>query len=129
MNITSYMTLYKFFAWIIMPKKNHKKSRDIFVREAEKLGKVEFCRWVLFISDLRDISRFIDIINTSKYEIQLLYIMGNEDHLFAKTIIRHSSRIKNASVVYINGSGHVCNIEKPEEFNSLAINFFKTNNA
>ncbi len=32
-----YMWLYKIFAWIIMPKKNHRKSRSVFVREAKKI--------------------------------------------------------------------------------------------
>ena len=38
-HILPFMVLYKIFAFIIMPRDNHKKSRNIFVREAKKLKK------------------------------------------------------------------------------------------
>ena len=36
-SVVPYMVLYKFFAWVIMPKKTHKEARNLFVREARKL--------------------------------------------------------------------------------------------
>ena len=36
-SIVPYMYLYQLFAFIIMPRKNHKKSRVLFVNEAKKL--------------------------------------------------------------------------------------------
>lgn len=36
-SVVPYMMLYKLFAFIIMPKKNHKESRILFVNEAKKL--------------------------------------------------------------------------------------------
>ncbi|MDP5093430.1 MAG: alpha/beta hydrolase, partial [Polaribacter sp.] len=44
-SVVPYMLLYKLFAFIIMPKKNHKKSRLLFVNEAKKLYQKEFIRW------------------------------------------------------------------------------------
>ncbi|MEJ6674019.1 MAG: alpha/beta fold hydrolase, partial [Polaribacter sp.] len=35
-SVVPYMMLYKLFAFIIMPKKNHKESRILFVNEAKK---------------------------------------------------------------------------------------------
>ena len=36
-SVMPYMWIYKVFALIILPKRNHKESRLIFVREAKKL--------------------------------------------------------------------------------------------
>ena len=36
-SILPYMWLYRFFAFIIMPNRNHKESRILFIREAKKL--------------------------------------------------------------------------------------------
>ena len=36
-SILPYMWLYRFFAFIIMPNKNHRESRVLFIREAKKL--------------------------------------------------------------------------------------------
>ena len=44
-HLIPFMVLYKIFAYIIMPRNNHKKSRNIFVREAKKIKKTEFLRW------------------------------------------------------------------------------------
>ena len=40
-----YLWLYSLFAWIIMPRKRHQKSRYLFIHEARKLCQKEFIRW------------------------------------------------------------------------------------
>ena len=47
-SVVPYLILYKLFAFIIMPRKNHKKSRLIFVNEAKKLYQKEFKIWYYF---------------------------------------------------------------------------------
>ena len=39
-SVVPYLWLYQFFAFIIMPKKNHRESRSLFVREAKKLYQI-----------------------------------------------------------------------------------------
>ena len=40
-----YLWLYSLFAWVIMPRKRHQKSRYLFIHEARKLCQKEFIRW------------------------------------------------------------------------------------
>ena len=47
--VMPYMWLSSFFAWIMMPKSNHARSRQVFVREAHKLGSGEFRKWYRLI--------------------------------------------------------------------------------
>lgn len=51
-----YMGLYALFARIIMPRKNHKQSRLLFIREAQKLMSKEFNRWFKLTARLTSIS-------------------------------------------------------------------------
>lgn len=82
-SVVPYMLLYRFFAFIIMPKKNHKKSRLLFVNEAKKLYQKEFIRWFKLTSEINPLLRFF---RTKEIEIPTLYIMGSEDHLFLPSI-------------------------------------------
>jgi pimeloyl-ACP methyl ester carboxylesterase len=43
-SIVPYILLYQLFAFIIMPKKNHKESRLLLVKECKKLYQKEFIR-------------------------------------------------------------------------------------
>ncbi len=47
-HILPYMWLYKLFAYIVMPQKNQRESRHLFIREAKKLCQKEFKRLVYF---------------------------------------------------------------------------------
>ena len=44
-SLVPYIMLYKLFAFIIMPKKNHRESRLLLVKECKKLYQKEFIRW------------------------------------------------------------------------------------
>ena len=57
-NIVPYMLLYKFFAWIILPRKNHRESRILFVREAKKVQQKEFLRWYKLTANLKGVLKF-----------------------------------------------------------------------
>ncbi|WP_375240006.1 alpha/beta fold hydrolase, partial [Aurantibacter sp.] len=82
-SVVPYMLLYKFFAYIIMPRKNHKSSRILFVNEAKKLYQKEFIRWFKLTSEINPLLRFF---RAKDIKIPTLYIMGEQDHLFLPSI-------------------------------------------
>ena len=84
-SVVPYILLYKLFAFIIMPKKNHKESRLLFVKEAKKLYQREFLKWYRLTAQLNPLLRFFRL-NESK--IPTLYVMGEQDHLFLPSIKR-----------------------------------------
>ena len=49
--------------------------------------------------------------------------MGKQDHLFKNPIQKDISLLKNAKVHIINNCGHVCTIEKTDEFNQISITY------
>lgn len=118
--ILPYMALYQLFASIMMPKKNHAESRSVFIQEARKILKKEFKRWFKLTGNLK---KYLSYLHEQNKNEKALYIMGNEDHLFIGPAIKVVNTNPNLSIEIVNNCGHVVNIEKPEIFNKLAIEF------
>ncbi len=122
-SVVPYMLLYKFFAFIIMPKKNHKKSRSLFVNEAKKLYQKEFIRWFKLTSEINPLLRFF---RAKDIKIPTLYVMGAEDHLFLPSIKNIVSKHSSSSLFVIDKCGHVVNVDQPETFNKESIQFISS---
>ena len=122
-SVIPYLLLYKLFAFIIMPKKNHKKSRLLFINEAKKLCQKEFIRWFRLTAEINPLLR---LFRTKDVKIPTLYVMGAEDHLFLPSIKKVSSKHLNSSLLVIKKCGHVVNIEQPNIFNTETLRFIKT---
>ena len=118
-----YLLLYKFFAYIIMPRKNHKTSRQLFVNEAKKLNQKEFIRWFKLSAEVNNL---LQQFRDKEIPVPTLYLMGNQDAMFLPSIkILVKSHHKYASLQVINSCGHVVNIDKPNIFNKKSLAFLK----
>ena len=121
-SVVPYLVLYKLFAFIIMPKKNHKKSRLIFVNEAKKLYQKEFVRWFKLTAEINPLLHFF---RTKDIKIPTFYIMGEEDHLFLPAIKKIVEIHLKSTLLIIENCGHVVNIEQAKIFNQKSIQFIK----
>lgn len=122
-SIVPYLWIYRLFAYIIMPKKNHKESRLLFVREAKNLYKKEFMRWYKLTSDLNPLLKLFRQIDI---KIPTLYLMGKEDYMFLPSIKQISKSQKLSQLSVVENSGHVVNVDQPIEFNNRAISFIRS---
>jgi len=122
-SIVPYLWIYRLFAYIIMPKKNHKESRLLFVREAKKLYKKEFMRWYKLTSDLNPLLKLFRQIDI---KIPTLYLMGREDYMFLPSIKQISKSQKLSQLSVVENSGHVVNVDQPIEFNNRTISFIRS---
>jgi pimeloyl-ACP methyl ester carboxylesterase len=119
-SIIPYLWLYKFFAFIIMPNRNHKESRSLFVREAKKLYQKEFTRWFRLTSEINPLLRLFRAVDV---KIPTLYVMGGEDYLFLPSIKKIVQKHTASSLLTIEYCGHVVNVEQPQIFNHLVIDY------
>lgn len=122
--IIPYMWLYKFFAWIIMPRKRHAKSRNLFIREAKKLYQKEFLRWFKLTNEVNPLLRYF---KEKEVASPMLYVMGGEDHMFLPPVKQIVASDKNSTLKVIENCGHVCNVERPNAFNRISIQYLKAN--
>ncbi|WP_223700479.1 alpha/beta fold hydrolase [Sutcliffiella deserti] len=120
--ILPHMVPYKIFARVLLPKNNHADSRKAFIKEAYKLSKETYLGWVL--TGLKGYTTY-DRLAETENTIPKLYISGSEDHMFLTSTINYVKNEKNATMEIFENCGHVCNIEKSEKFNDLAIAFMK----
>ena len=121
--VLPYLVLYRFFAFVIMPRKNHKQSRLLFINEAKKLYQKEFIKWFKLTAEINPVLRLFRQIELN---IPTLYVMGNEDYMFLpsvrKVVEKHS---RTSQLFVIEQCGHVVNVEQPSIFNQNVIAFLQ----
>ncbi|WP_317047736.1 alpha/beta fold hydrolase [Pleomorphovibrio marinus] len=121
-SIIPYLLLYKLFAFIIMPRSKHKESRYLFIQEAKKLYQKEFIRWFSLVAQVNPLLSLFRIRETG---IPTLYVMGQEDYMFLPSIRKLVTNHTSSKLSVIPDCGHVVNVDKPEEFNAIAMAFLK----
>jgi pimeloyl-ACP methyl ester carboxylesterase len=120
--VIPYMWLYRLFAFIIMPRKQHEESRNLFVREAQKLCQKEFIRWFKLTSDINPLLKYF---KEKDLGIPTLYVMGDQDVMFLEPVKNLVKEHKNSILTILERCGHVVNVEQPDRFNQLSMAFIK----
>ncbi len=124
--VLPYLVLYRFFAFVIMPNKNHKASRLLFINEAKKLYQKEFIRWFKLTAEINPILKWF---RQQELNIPTFYVMGEEDYMFlpsVRKVVEH--HYKSSKLFVIEKCGHVVNVEQSTVFNHQVITFIKSNN-
>jgi len=122
-SLVPYLWIYRFFAFIIMPKKNHKESRLLFIREAKKLYQKEFIRWFKLTAEVNPLLRLFRQVDVN---IPTLYVMGGEDYMFLPSIQALTQKHTSASLYVVPDCGHVVNVEQPQLFNKHTLSFIES---
>ena len=121
-SILPYMWLYKILAFIIMPKRNHKESRLLFIREAKKLYQKEFIRWFKLTSEVIPL---LKVFRQKQIKVPTLYVMGEQDYMFLPAVRKVVEQHQRSQLQIIPNCGHVVNVEHPQQFNQLCLHFLQ----
>jgi pimeloyl-ACP methyl ester carboxylesterase len=119
-SILPYMWIYKLLAFIIMPNKNHRESRSLFIKEAKKLYQKEFKKWFQLTAELVPLLKFFRQIEIST---PTFYIMGDQDYMFLPSVREVIKSHKKSMLFVVPDCGHVVNVDKPKIFNSKIFEF------
>ncbi|NUO00844.1 MAG: alpha/beta fold hydrolase [Saprospiraceae bacterium] len=120
--VLPYRHIYALFSLIILPKKNHEKSRRLYRQQARQLTQAEYMKWVGLYGE------FFKVLDECFYrplQKWSLVVMGAEDHVFFKAARRFVAQQEKATLVVIERCGHICNIEQWQRFNREALAFLK----
>lgn len=120
--VIPYMWLYQLFAFVIMPRKQHSESRNLFVREAKKLCQKEFIRWFKLTKDINPLLRYF---KESDLGIPTLYVMGDQDIMFLEPVKNIVKKHQASVLKVLEKCGHVVNVEQPKTFNTLSVKFIQ----
>lgn len=121
-HVMPYMWLYRLFAYILMPQKGQVESRSMFIKDAKKLCQKEFKRWFKLAADVNPLMKYY---KEHSIDTPTLYLMGENDYLFLHPVKEMVAKHKFSHLTELDNCGHVCNVEKPQEFNLHSINFIK----
>lgn len=117
-----HMWLYRFYAWILLPRRAHTESRLVVVRDAESLTRAEFLRWLPLTHEL---ARMLRRFEASDPGIPTLYVMGDEDHMFLPGARAVAAKHHSASLHVMEHCGHVCTVQRPAAFNRISLEFLR----
>ena len=121
-NVLPNMLLYKLFAYIIMPKSNHKESRLMFINEAKLIETKVFNQLLKLIPEIK---KYILNLQPVTFNKSILFLSGKDDYLFFEDVRKFSSKNKFHSYYSIEGAGHVVNIDNPSIFNNKVLDYLK----
>lgn len=120
-HILPYKLLYRLFARILMPHSCHKRSRNLFIREARKVTHREFLNWMTLS---RELNSLLHVFWGDELPIPTIYLMGEYDYIFlsqVKLLLNTHNRYSRLEI--LPGAGHVCNVDASELFNKLVLSF------
>ena len=121
-NVLPNILLYKLFAYIVMPKSNHKESRRIFINEAKLIETKVFNQLLKLIPEIKQYILHLQPITFNKY---ILFLSGKDDYLFSEDVRKFSLKNIFYSYYAIEGAGHVVNIDNPFIFNNKVLEYLK----
>lgn len=114
--VIGYPAFYRLSAKVMMPRKNHQRSREVFIRESRVLSTSEFRKWTAMYFGLnKTLQRLFD----ASSHIPHLIVMGAQDHLFLNQAKRYAQLHDGVQLEVLSKCGHVVSIEQAGHFNRL----------
>lgn len=116
-----YNLLYKLYAHILMPKKEQRHSRNMFLTSSQRLTRDGFMSWMTITTSL-------GMAMTTYWDTELpvptLYLMGEHDYIFLSQVRKLLKTHHHYSTLeVIPQAGHICNVDNYQLFNTLSLSF------
>lgn len=116
--VIGYPAFYRLSAKIMMPRKNHQKSREVFIRESRALSTEEFKKWT---GMYRGLNKTLRALFQAPERVPHLIVMGEQDHLFRMEAKKYAEQRSKVRFEVVPKCGHVVSIERAEQFNRLCL--------
>lgn len=119
--VIGFQRFYAITAKITLPRKNHQKSREIFVRESKAISDVEYRKWTAMYGKTLDDT--LNALFQHAPKVPLLFVIGEQDHLFKGPALTYAQRFPDVLVAKVERCGHLVSLEKSGRFNQLCLEF------
>lgn len=114
--------IYDGFILIVMPRRNHKFSRQQYRKQSLKLAPGEFIKWLGLYRDFFSVVRKFFNAELTK---PALLVNGSQDHVFLDAAKRYSDKHALADLIVMEGRGHLCNLEDRNGFNKIVLSWLE----
>lgn len=122
--LVGFQRFYAITSRIALPRKNHQKSREIFVRESKAISDEEYRKWTSMYGKTLDDT--LNLLFKEATQIPVLFVIGEQDHLFKSPALAYAERCENVRVVLIERCGHLVSLERSEHFNTVCLDFMES---
>ncbi len=117
-----YRLIYQVFSYILMPYARHQASRRVYWLQAKKIKQDAYLRW---LGMQHEFFKVLRKFKKQHFHFPILIVMGSEDYTFLNAARAFADRTASASLSLIPMTSHTCHMERPDLFNSLAIDFLR----
>jgi pimeloyl-ACP methyl ester carboxylesterase len=119
--IIGYPAFYKLSARVMMPRTNHQKSREVFIKESQVLTTDEFRKWTNMYYGLHPT---LQGLFDRPLQHPHLLVSGSQDHLFLGAAQAYAAKHpQQVHLEVVSRCGHVVSIEQAAVFNRLCLDF------
>ncbi|QST02640.1 alpha/beta hydrolase (plasmid) [Pontibacillus sp. ALD_SL1] len=119
--VAPYRFMFRRLMVYMMPNENHAPSNHIIEKYGSSMGRVNFLSWMKAINRMEHV--FI-AYPLGEPTVPRLFLSGDEDHTIVPALKEDLER-ENIKLEYIRGCGHMCNMERPKEFNQKMMEFLR----
>lgn len=123
--IVGFQRFYAITARITLPRKNHQKSREIFVRESKAISDHEYKKWTAMYGKTLDDT--LNLLFEAAPNVPVLFVIGEQDHLFKAPALAYAHKYSEVHVVQIERCGHLVSLERSELYNKACLEFIASN--
>lgn len=118
-----YKVMYRLFSYLLMPFRRNQLARKIYEKQAEKITPEAYLKWVALYGEFFYLLKHFRLLHLP---IPVLVVMGQDDYVFLSSARRFAKSQPKSTLVVLPKVGHICTIESPDAFNSLALRFLTT---
>ncbi len=119
----SYPTMYRLFSFILMPRRENQFARRLYRSQAKKIAQDEYMKW---LGLYREFFKLLKQFSGQVLDVPSLIMMGENDYLFLQSAREFNKSHKTTELVEVAGAGHIVNIEKPDAFNRITLDFLRS---
>lgn len=116
-NVLPYRTLYNFAIRLVLPNNSCKEDRQIFASGFERAGDNNLKLWLEYAMENIRQKKIGQALSNTK--IPMVFISGDKDTFFLGGTKKTVRAVKNAKLIMMPNTTHVCNRERYAEFNDV----------
>ncbi len=124
--VIGFQNFYAVTARLTLPRKNHKKSREIFVRESKLITDAEYKKWTAMYG--KSLDDTLNLLFSHAPNTPVYFLIGTQDHLFMHPALDYAKQYGEVTVEMIDSCGHLVSLEKSEIFNEKSLTYLLAQN-
>lgn len=124
--VIGFQNFYALTARLTLPRKNHQKSREIFVRESKRITDAEYKKWTAMYG--KSLDDTLELLFSAAPDTPVYFLVGSQDHLFMQPALSYATQYAEVTLEMVERCGHLVSLEKSDLFNEKSLAYLSAQN-